>query len=74
MYKATLNMEITRDGNKQKEDITIEGSIGLLMAGICKVLIDIENTLPEEERASFRRDFLTALNERRKEVYEDVNT
>lgn len=74
MYKATLNMEITRDGNVQKNDITMEGSMGLVMAGICEVLVDLENSLPEVKRANFRSAFLDGLNAKRKEANGHVNT
>lgn len=66
--KGIINIEVTRKNvGGCVCNVDLGGSVGLCMYGLASALLDIENTLPEEERAQFRSDFLATVNNMRKE-------
>lgn len=72
--EAIIKIEVTKIGNEECScNVDLGGSIGLCMYGFAIAIIDLENSLPEEERSQFRSDFLATVNDIRKEV-SNVNT
>lgn len=72
--EAIIKIEVTKEGNGCEATTEVAGSVGLAMYGLAMVLIDIENTFPEEERAEFRTDFQAIVNDIRRKEATNVNT
>lgn len=67
-YKATINASLTlTEGNHIREDVLIEGSVGLEMKLIAILIAEIEKSIPESRRAQFRADMLATINAVREE-------